>query len=49
MGDFEIDTLSCHKCSGDVRFVYGKANIEVIRDRLLKTKESFLVVASNEK
>ena len=49
MGDFEIDTLSCHKCSGDVRFVYGKANIEVIRDRLLKTKESFLVVASHEK
>lgn len=49
MWDFEIDTLSCVACSWPVRFVFWKPNMNVIKERLLKTKKSFLVVAFNEK
>lgn len=48
MGDFEIDTLSCNDCWWKVRFVFGKDNMDVIRERLTKTRRSFLTVWFNE-
>ncbi len=39
--------ISCQHCSGKTKFVYGEENIGVIEERLLRTKQSFLVIAQN--
>jgi hypothetical protein len=45
MWDFEIDTLRCIECNGRVKFIFWNHHIEVIRDRLQRTRKAFLVIA----
>jgi hypothetical protein len=44
MWDFEVDNIACQKCSGKTKFIFGKGNIEVIKDRLQNTRKAFLVI-----
>lgn len=48
MWDFEVDTIRCTDCWGKTTFIYGRKNIDVIKDRLTKTKKAFLVIAWNK-
>lgn len=48
MGEFEVDNIPCQRCCGKTRAVFGSANIEVIKDRLTRTRQAFLAVAHND-
>lgn len=48
MWDFEVDNIVCQKCSGKTEFIFGRSNIEVIQDRLQRTKKAFLIVVRNQ-
>ncbi len=49
MWDFEVDNIPCQQCSWSTRPVFGRANIEVVRDRLMNTRKAFLAVARNKR
>lgn len=44
MWDFEVDNIKCTDCWWETKFIYGRKNIEVIKDRLTKTQKAFLVI-----
>lgn len=43
----EISEISCIECSGKTRFIYPDEHVENIKERLLQSEESFLVVCEN--
>ncbi len=49
MGDFEVDNIHCQVCSWKTKFVYGRGNTDVIKNRLTETQKAFLVIGRNEK
>lgn len=42
-----ISEISCVECSGKTRFIYPDEHVENIKERLLQSEESFLVVCEN--
>lgn len=49
MNVLEIDEIACPNCSWDTHFIYPKSHVENIKERLLQSQESFLVVCENER
>ena len=47
MNILDMGAIDCTACGGDTRFIYGSENVEKIRDRVLKSTDSFLVLATN--
>lgn len=43
-----METVPCTVCNGDTRFIYGPKNTDKIRNRLLNSLDSFLVLASSQ-
>lgn len=43
-----IESISCISCNGETKFVYGYEHVKNIRQRLLESEESFLVICEND-
>ncbi|MGE4443454.1 MAG: hypothetical protein AB7E37_00495 [Candidatus Altimarinota bacterium] len=48
MGILSMSEIACISCGGDTKFIYGEDHVENIKERLLQSEESFLVVCENE-
>lgn len=43
-----MSEIACISCGWDTKFIYGEDHVENIKERLLQSEESFLVVCENE-
>lgn len=48
MRTLEMSKIPCPDCGGVTRFIYGDSNVENIKERLLDSEDSFLVVCRDE-
>lgn len=44
-----IDKIPCIDCQWDTKFIYGKEHVNNIKERLMESQDSFLVVCENQK
>ena len=49
MDVLDISNISCPCCNGTTDFIYGREHIEKIRERLLKSVDSFLTVCRDKR
>ncbi|MFZ4462147.1 MAG: hypothetical protein ACOYN2_06780 [Patescibacteria group bacterium] len=47
MREIDMKEILCHGCGHETRMIYGPENVEMVKERVLRSVDSFLVLCTD--